>query len=256
MLTEGKNAAQGSSFGSTYPAFREMIEKSVGKDAADAEIDQALGISPEEAAQPGIEAKRKAAYKEKCTELYFKTVAGLLSQKQEYNLSHNTNSDYRIYMQTIDNKYIRSLCNGENDIAALAFQDPDYKQQYESKAREHQLNREMRDETADMQIVSVHHKFPVGAVYDVYDQILTSHSEDLKKRKMQQAGQQPQQHGFRHRAGHASVTGSKRQNGLPQKSGCHDFCRQNQRPGLEKRYVPTAALHAGRFEKIRQNRRK
>lgn len=135
--------------------------------------------------------------------------------KQEYNLSHNTNSDYRIYMQTIDNKYIRSLCNGENDIAALAFQDPDYKQQYESKAREHQLNREMRDETADMQIVSVHHKFPVGAVYDVYDQILTSHSEDLKK-KMQQAGQQPQQHGFRHRAGHASVTGSKRQNGLPQ----------------------------------------
>lgn len=96
MLTEGKNAAQGSSFGSTYPAFREMIEKSVGKDAADAEIDQALGISPEEAAQPGIEAKRKAAYKEKCTELYFKTVAGLLSQKQEYNLSHNTNSDYRI----------------------------------------------------------------------------------------------------------------------------------------------------------------
>ena len=183
MLTEGKNAAQGSSFGSTYPAFREMIEKSVGKDAADAEIDQALGISPEEAAQPGIEAKRKAAYKEKCTELYFKTVAGLLSQKQEYNLSHNTNSDYRIYMQTIDNKYIRSLCNGENDIAALAFQDPDYKQQYESKAREHQLNREMRDETADMQIVSVHHKFPVGAVYDVYDQILTSHSEDLKKEK-------------------------------------------------------------------------
>ena len=58
MLTEGKNAAQGSSFGSTYPAFREMIEKSVGKDAADAEIDQALGSSPEEAAQPGIEAKR------------------------------------------------------------------------------------------------------------------------------------------------------------------------------------------------------
>ncbi len=183
MLTEGKNAAQKSSIGSTYPVFRQMIEASVGKDAADAEIDQALGISPEEAAQPGIETKRKAAYKEKCTELYFKTVAGLLSQKYEYNLSHRTDSNWPTYLQTIDNVYIRGLCSSQNDIAALAFQDPDYKQQFESKAKEHQLSKELRDETADMQIVSIHHKFPIGAVYDVYDQILPSCSEDRKKEK-------------------------------------------------------------------------
>lgn len=145
-----------------------------------------------------------------------------MSQKQEYNLSHNTNSDYRIYMQTIDNKYIRSLCNGENDIAALAFQDPDYKQQYESKAREHQLNREMRDETADMQIVSVHHKFPVGAVYDVYDQILTSHSEDLKKKNA--ASWSTTAATWFSSSGRTCISHWKQKaKWTSAKSGCHDF---------------------------------
>ncbi len=182
MLTEGKNAINGNTIGGTYTAFREIIENSVGKENANAEIDQALGISPEEAALPTAEAKRKAAYKEKCMELYCKTAAGLLSQKYEYDYNHNNVINYGSYMSTVDNTYIRGLVAGQNNIAALAFQDPDYKQQFASKAKEHQMNKEMRDETAEMQIISIHHKFPVGAVYDVYDQILPSCS-DLKKEK-------------------------------------------------------------------------
>ncbi len=172
MLTEGKNAAKGSSLGSTYERFKEMIAVQTGKDAALKEIDTALGISPEQAAAPNAESIRKNAYKNKCTELYFKTMAGLLSQKYEYNSRHNSSTNYATYVQTIEDKYIKELCNGYNNIDLLAFQDPDYKQQFESKSKEYQMNKERRDETAEMQIVSVHHKFPIGAVYDVYDQIL------------------------------------------------------------------------------------
>ncbi len=174
MLTEGKNTAKGSSFGSTYERFKEMIAAQTGKDSVLKEIDTALGISPEQAVAPNAESIRKNAYKNKCSELYFKTMAGLLSQKYEYNSRHNSSTDYATYVQTIEDKYIRELCNGYNNIDLLAFQDPDYKQQFESKSKEYQMNKERRDETAEMQIVSIHHKFPIGAVYDIYDQLLPS----------------------------------------------------------------------------------
>ncbi len=180
MMTEGKNAAQGSSIGSTYSAFCQMIQADVGKEAAGAEIDRALGLSAEDAAQPDIEAKRKAAYKEKCLELYFKTVAGILSQKYEYNRKHNIGGSWDMYLRNINDNYIRSLNNGVNDIGSLAFQDADYSKQFISKAEEYKMNRDMRDETAEQQIISVHHKFPIGAAYDVYDQLCPPVSEKEK----------------------------------------------------------------------------
>lgn len=179
MMSEGKNAHQSNMISSNYPAFCQMIEKNLGVDKAKTEIDLMLNISPNESS----EAKRKEAYKEKCSEIYFKTIAAILSQKYDYNKEKNLSSDYEVYMRTINHNYISDMCKGENNITALAFQDANDTRQTTSRAEEHRLSKENRDESAEKQIISIHHKLPVGASYDICDQILPNYPIDTKVEK-------------------------------------------------------------------------
>ena len=183
MLIEGRNASKNVGLASNYEQFCKNLSSYLGDIDIKTVIDEALGVSTQNLDDKKAEEARRKAYQEKCKELYFKTVAGLLSQKYEYNRTHGVSTDYDVYLQTIDNKYIKALSEGKNEIEMLAFQDPDYKRQFESKAAERKLNKELRDETAEMQIVSIHHKFPISATYDVCDKIIPNCDEDLKLKK-------------------------------------------------------------------------
>ncbi len=168
MLTEGRNLTLGNKTRSTYDRFRQKMEEAYGSDSLDSIIDRALGLSAQQSASPDADRLRQEAYAEKSKELYFKTLAGVLSQKYEYNLEHNSSTEWGNYVQTFNDKYIRELTeNGYNYIDSLAFQDPNYKEQFASKAREHYMNKVLRDETAEMQIISVHHKDPIGSAKDL-----------------------------------------------------------------------------------------
>lgn len=50
-----------------------------------------------------------------------------------------------------------------------------------SRAAELRLNREKHDETAEQQIVSVHHQIPISTIYDVYDAIKPTTTPEKKQ---------------------------------------------------------------------------
>ena len=192
ILADGRNAAQNTGVSPNYQQFCQELKSLAPDKDLGSVIDDALNISTKGMEAPQAEAARKKAYVEKAKELYFKTVAGLISQKYEYNKSINQNSDYGIYLQTINNKYIKGLTEGKNDIALLAFQDPKEKAQKLSYAEELKLNKSLRDETAEQQIISVHHsEITIGSAFDICDRIIPGYSMHEKIDKSSQIVNHP-----------------------------------------------------------------
>ena len=175
MMTAGKNIGRGAPIDDSYKNFKTLMTEKYGEAA----LDSILNISPASPAE--AEKSRKEAYAKKCSEIYHKTMASILSQKWEYNQSHKIQDcDYRTYVKTVEDRYIPDLCRGFNNIDVLAFQDAEDNQPRLSKAEEFRLNREKHDETAEKQIISVHHKIPISTIYDVYDAINKSETPDEK----------------------------------------------------------------------------
>ncbi len=184
MLTEGKNAAQASSRASNYNQFCQILSNQYPQKDINKLVDNALGISISEADKEKAEQLRIDAYRKKCENLYFKTVAGMLSQKYEYNQTHKIQTDYDVYLKIIDSRYIKDLCDGKNNVYMLAFQDPDYQQQYENMAAEKKLNKEFRDDTAEKQLISVHHNtVTIGSAYDFCSKFFPTFDEEQKMQK-------------------------------------------------------------------------
>ena len=166
MMTAGKNLSHGMPIESSYKKFKAQLTEKYGEDA----LDSILNITPASPAE--TEKSRQEAYARKSSEIYHKTMASILSQKWEYNQSHKIQDcDYRTYVKTVEDRYIPDLCRGFNNISVLAFQDAEDTRPKLSKAEEFRLNREKRDETAEQQIISVHHKIPISTIYDIYDAI-------------------------------------------------------------------------------------
>ncbi|MBE6458512.1 MAG: hypothetical protein E7010_01720 [Alphaproteobacteria bacterium] len=166
MMENGKNLAQNQKANSNYQIFYKQMEQMFGENAQ-AEIDQALSVPSGIETTAELQKKRLDLYAGKCQEVYFKTMAGILSHKREFDYSKGDNrNDYQIYVQTIERDFIRSLLRGETNIDCLAFVEPD-NTFAKNRAEEMALRKKHKDETAENQIVSVHHKLPIGAALDV-----------------------------------------------------------------------------------------
>ena len=187
MLMEGRNLAQGGNIGSNYDSFCKLMQKQFGEDAPKI-IDKALGITQEKSDTSDIENIRKQTYTNKCEELYFKTLAGVLSEKFEAN-KHSifcNNFNYNDFIKTFDYQYILPMVkNGINNIGALAFPDPVNNKPFESVSKEYKMNKECKAETAEKQIISIHHKNPIGSALDFFEQIIGS--DRLKNMQPNQA---------------------------------------------------------------------
>ena len=173
ILADGRNIAQNPSMSPSYPQFCQTLQSLAGDKDLGGVIDEALGISTKGMQPNQAESARQKAYIEKAKELYFKTIAGIICQKYEYIKRTNQDCDFGIYLQTINNKYIKGLTEGKNDLAVLAFQDPQKKTKKLSYAEELKMIKELRDETAEQQIISIHHgEITIGAASDVCERIV------------------------------------------------------------------------------------
>lgn len=163
MMENGKNQAQRPNSASNFDAFCQQMEQMFGENAPQ-EIDRALGINAAEKAPDALRQERERLYAGKCQEIYFKTMAGILSHKIEFDRAHSyLYNDYTNYAQNINDHFIGGLLNGETNIRSLAFADP--KEDYSKKPEEEQ-------------IVSVHHKLPVGSARDVFRKLFGKRNEE------------------------------------------------------------------------------
>lgn len=115
----------------------------------------------------------KEKFFQKSKSLYVKTATALLSKKKEFDAKNKIyDTNYGDYLATtINHKYIRGLQNGENPVAALGLVDIDPTDEKLSRAEEYRLNRQIYDEMADRQHVSIHHKLPVGSAKNVLQRL-------------------------------------------------------------------------------------
>lgn len=170
MMEHGKNLAQKPNSTSNFDAFCRQMKQMFGENAQE-EIDRALGLKIQDILSKDLESKRQKLYNAKCQEVYFKTMVGILSHKIEFDKSNkNDFCDYKSYVQTIEQTFIRGLRNGQTNVGCLAFIEPDDTPGL-SRREEQALRKKYMDETAENQIVSVHHKLPLGAARDVFRKI-------------------------------------------------------------------------------------
>ena len=138
-----------------YKEFMDLIKKQYPDDAENI-INNMLEVN----ASDDIEKARRAAFDKKSREFYGKFLSAILAKKKEQNdAARAYNFDYANYVIKNVADYIAELKKGENKIAAnLHLAD-------ESKA---QSLEKLIDDTADMQIISVHHKIPVASAVPLY----------------------------------------------------------------------------------------
>lgn len=180
MMENGMNLARNPNSASDYEAFRRQMEQMFGE-KHQAEIDQALNIIPNGESQAELQEKRAKLYAVKSQEIYFKTMAGILSHKKEFDHSNGVQAyDYMTYVQNIEQKFIRGLQCGKTDVDCLAFVEPD-NTAAKSKAEELALRKKYKDDTAENQIVSVHHKLPIGAARDIFRRLLGKKDERTER---------------------------------------------------------------------------
>ncbi len=182
MLMGGRSVIGGNKASGSLNNFKNQMREIYGENRAPAVIDKALGISPEQKDAANADKLREQAYEEKCRELYFKMLAGILVRKYEYNQTHNENGnkgfDFTAYLGTIDYRYIPSLANeGRNCVEALAFLEPKKNQPYNGDVtREYWLKQRNKREMDRQKVATEHHKKPIGAAYDLYDQVIGTDS--------------------------------------------------------------------------------
>lgn len=181
MMENGMNLAHDPNSASNYEAFRRQMEKMFGENHL-AEIDQALHLTPKGESPAELQERRIKLYTLKSQEIYFKTMAGILSHKKEFDYDNGNHvNDYMLYIQTVEHNFIRGLCNGETNVNCLAFIEPD-NTAAKSKAEELALNRKYKDDTAESQIVSVHHKLPIGAARDIFRKLFGKKDERTERK--------------------------------------------------------------------------
>lgn len=153
-----------------YNQFINLIKKQYPNDA-DNVINTMLNVTDGN----NTEQERRAAFDKKSKEFYGKFLSAILVKKKEQNDAarvHNFN--YSDYITGGVAKYISELKDGQNNIAAnLLLVD-------ESKAKS---LKQLIDDTAENQIISVHHKIPVASAVPLY---VMQHPEMHSPLKMQE----------------------------------------------------------------------
>lgn len=173
LALNGMNLVKGDNKTSNYDAFCGVVRDIYGENFT-AEIDKALAV-PEGTPDHERDTVRKERYEAKSREMYLKLMAGVLSKKMTYDReagsSYGKISDYNVYVATVENSFIRKMANGVLDVRTLCLENADNNTPAASLREEKALYRQSLDETAERQIVSVHHKLPLGAAYDVHDRL-------------------------------------------------------------------------------------
>ena len=141
---------------SNYKAFVDLIQKQYPENTENV-INTMLEVDGN---AKNIEQARRAAFEKKGKELYVKFLSAVLVIKKEaVEAEHQTRFNYQRYVDENVASYITDLKKGQNNIAGdLHLTD-------ESKAKS---VKDIIDDTAENQIISVHHKIPVAAAVPLY----------------------------------------------------------------------------------------
>lgn len=168
LAENGKNLIKYGSAVSNYDDFENLIKKYYAGEDYQQIIDAALNIQRDGKDENTLRQERRQAYDEKSRILYCQLMASLLSEKRLYDIENgNSGIDYGLYIQTLENKYIRSLCGGQNNVSALGMTDAGHTAAAANAGEEWKIRKQIMDDTAENQIVSVHHHLPLGAADDV-----------------------------------------------------------------------------------------
>ena len=153
-----------------YSNFIGLIKQQYPENS-DEVINTLLDINAENASKD-VEKLRHEAFEKKSKELYCKFVSAVLVKKFEANeKEHRYNFDYQKYVESNIADYIAGMKNGENNIAANLHLVE------ESNAKS---LKELIDDTAEHQVISVHHKVPVAAAVPLY---VETHPELFKDKQ-------------------------------------------------------------------------
>ncbi|MCQ2734990.1 MAG: hypothetical protein MJ212_03455 [Alphaproteobacteria bacterium] len=157
-----------------YNDFIKLVKQQYPNDS-DNVINTMLGINANTDTKE-VEKLRREAFEKKSKELYCKFVSAVLVKKYDQNNDEHTNNfDYQQYIDVNIAGYISDMKkNGENNIANnLHLVD-------ERKASS---LKDIIDDTAENQIISVHHKTPVASVVPIYVKLHPElHKDTLKIR--------------------------------------------------------------------------
>lgn len=180
LAYNGMNLVKGETQEDCFANFCDIMKKVYG-DNYMAELDKALCI-PTDMTEEQKKKQRIESFNAKSKEMYFKMMAGILSKKIEFDhkSKFSSTSDYSVYVSTVENKFIRQLLSGITDVRSLCIEEPDYSEPVGSLKEERALYRQSLGETTKKKVVSVHHKLPVGAAYDVCDRLCPSQDPKVK----------------------------------------------------------------------------
>ncbi len=154
LMDTGRRSTEGLSYEENYASFKKLMTSQYGEQA----IDQALNIKDTDIVGKDIETVRKEKFKAKGEEMYFRTVAALLSEKNSYNQDYNTSCNWTAFATKNISDYIQGLLNGYNNIRALALLDPN----------SGRSGKDLPEDATKNQYVSVHHgNSTVAASHDV-----------------------------------------------------------------------------------------
>ncbi len=154
LMDTGRRSMEGLSHEENYASFKKSITAQYGEEA----IDQALNIKDTDIAGKDIEAVRKEKFKAKGEEMYFKTVAALLTEENNHNQRYDTSCNWTAFATKNIKEYIQGLLDGRNNLRALALVDP----------RSEKSARDLYQDAVGDQCISVHHgNSTVAASHDV-----------------------------------------------------------------------------------------
>ncbi len=175
MMMAKHGSVIGKSSGSQYGKFLSLLQEQYG-DAAEKVFDQAFNVKPEET--------REEAFNRKSEEMYAKMLAGLLVQKAKSLKDvqqHFDKTRVQEFLRVVDFNYVSKLEKGENDVFCLGFNSEVVDNSVGSYAQQMRQRREMIDDTAEDQIVSIHHKISVGSSEDLVKQLYPDNVDKIAK---------------------------------------------------------------------------
>lgn len=173
MAQQGAMLNKGQTF-SNFDLFSREMKKIYGDNYLQ-EMDKALGLTSTSSMFPDEQnAERQKRYAAKSKELYLNMMASILTKKMLYDGQHNNfDTDYSGYVETIERTFIAGLMQGETKSRSLCFEEPDVSSE----------ERTCLDDTAERDVVTVHHKRPVGAAFDIHDRLFRPTTSLEKERK-------------------------------------------------------------------------
>ncbi len=154
-----------------YANFIDLIKKQY-PDNSEQVINTMLGVTSDN----NLEQERRAAFDKKSKEFFGKFLSAVLVKKQEQNnADHIHGFNYANYIKTCVAAYIAELKEGKNNVA------PNLHLADESKAKS---LKQLIDDTAETQIISVHHKIPVASAVPLYVMQHQDMHDETKLQKM------------------------------------------------------------------------